>query len=91
MQPPSELEIDEGLDVAALHLYDYEYHHSHEQSLPPQRRVGHGILHAGAQPHRHIVEEIAHKDEGKHLPVARNHLSEHFGMEGGKHLCEHCH
>ena len=86
-----ELEIDERLYVAALHLYHDIYGNDYKNRLKRHRQRYDSFLHGISQAHRHIMEQESQTDEDKNLPIARHHLAEHFGMERGEYLREHGH
>lgn len=78
----SELEIDEGLDVAALDLYDDENDHNQEQCLHEQGHAHHLTLGPTLPAVGTEMEQVTKKHQPKDLGVTGQTLHEQLGLEG---------
>ncbi len=87
--PFSELEIDEWLDVTALHLDDEvddadQHRYLHEQGATGQKADTRVLPTVGTG-----MKQVADGHQREDWPVAGHQLAEQFGMEGGGHLAQH--
>lgn len=84
-----ELEIDERLDGAALHLYDDVDDKGDESGIDDDIAFAHepddAILPAVGEK----MAEIAEEHEKQHVFVTSEHLRDELGMEVGEDLLEH--
>lgn len=77
----SELEIDERLDVTALHLHDQIYQQNQNQCLTDQRQTYHSPAASLLPTVWTGVQQISDSHKQKDLPVTRKQLSGQFRMK----------
>lgn len=85
----SELEVDEGLDVARLDLHDAPDHRGGQQHLQRERCAGDHPLCGGIDAGGQEVQQVARGDKGEDAGVSGHDLRDHRRVEVVEDLVEH--